>query len=343
MLTKMRRSLGVLGALVAFVALVMGCGAEDGDSPQQPGFDYPLDGVLRVNHIQAKASHNSYHVQESPDITAIAFSHAALDVQLAEQGVRGFELDTRWDVATEQIVVYHLPIIDDVSNCALFFDCLTALKTWSDKNPAHHPLFVQVEPKDGIPVADAEQYLAAFEAEILAVWPRERILAPDDVKGDAVTLRDAIVTNGWPTLGEARGKILLFIDEGGDFREAYTRGQQNVDGRLMFADSEPGQGYESVHVLNDPGSAEVAAAVAEGFIVRTRADSDNEEPLANDTSRREAALASGAQIVSTDYPAKVDGIEYVVELPGGVPSRCNPLSAPAECIAEAIENPEFIR
>lgn len=332
---------GLIFVVVSSLAL-FGCGAEDDSGQSAPSFSYPLDDVLRVNQLQAKASHNSYHVVESEDISAIAYSHAPLDVQLAAQGVRGFELDTRWDHDQEALVVYHLPIIDDVSNCALFVECLSALKTWSDENPAHHPLFVQVEPKDGIPLADAEQYFAAFEAEILSVWPRERILAPDDVRGDAATLRDAITGDGWPTLGEARGKVLFFIDESGAFREAYTRGQTDVNGRLMFADSEPGQGYESVHVYNDPGSPEVSAAVLAGFIVRTRADSDNEEPLAGDTSRRDAALASGAQVVSTDYPAPVDGVDYVVELPGGTPSRCNPLNAPAECTSEAIEDPAFI-
>ena len=83
------------------------------------------------------------------------------------------------------------------------------------------------------------------------------------------------------------------------------------------------------------------AAVKGGFIVRTRADSDSTEALAGDTTRRDAALASGAQIVSTDYPAKVEGVEYVMEIPEGKPSRCNPVTAPPECTTEAVEDPAF--
>jgi len=46
-------------------------------------------------------------------------------------------------------------------------------------------------------------------------------------------------------------------------------------------------------------------------------------------------LASGAQIVSTDYPAaepaRWDG-HYFVALPGGArAARCNPVNAPAGC------------
>ena len=41
--------------------------------------------------------------------------------------------------------------------------------------------------------------------------------------------------------------------------------------------------------------------VRQGFIVRTRADDGTVEARANDTARRNAAFASGAQIVTTDF------------------------------------------
>ena len=37
-------------------------------------------------------------------------------------------------------------------------------------------------------------------------------------------------------------------------------------------------------------------------MVRTRADSDTREARKNDTTRRDKALSSGAQFISTDYP-----------------------------------------
>ena len=45
-----------------------------------------------------------------------------------------------------------------------------------------------------------------------------------------------------------------------------------------------------------------------------------------------AALASGAQWVSTDYPVPnpAFGTGYQVMIPGGMPARCNPISAPAD-------------
>jgi hypothetical protein len=220
------------------------------------------------------------------------------------------------------------------------------LKTWSDKHPAHHSIFVQIEPKDEVAPDAAEEYFKRFEAEVVSAWPKERIVTPDAVKGGASSIREAITTKGWPTLGEGRAKVLFFMDNSSELREHYTRGGENLDGRVMFAASDFGveRPFDAVYVLNDPvASADaISGALAGGFIVRTRADGDNEEPLAGDTSTRDAALASGAQIVSTDYPAEVDGVDYVVEIPGGAPSRCSPVAAPAECSPEAIEDPKFM-
>ena len=47
---------------------------------------------------------------------------------------------------------------------------------------------------------------------------------------------------------------------------------------------------------------------------------------------RDAAIASGAQFVSTDYPVPDPdfGTGYMVAIPDGMPARCNPISAPPE-------------
>ena len=66
----------------------------------------------------------------------------------------------------------------------------------------------------------------------------------------------------------------------------------------------------------------MATALADGVIVRTRADAE----LATDPAEREAALASGAQIVSTDYPPSEpqQGTAYLVEFPDGALARAVP-------------------
>ena len=79
----------------------------------------------------------------------------------------------------------------------------------------------------------------------------------------------------------------------------------------------------------------------DGFIVRTRTDADLVEARNRDVSRRDLALRSGAQIVSTDFEVPVPAIggDYVVRIPGGTPARCDPVNAPKRCRPSDVENP----
>lgn len=350
-MTILRTSLFVTACLV-----IVGC---DGQGPAAgtggaggaattsatPTFQYDRDGELRLNQLQTKGTHNSYHVAPEGDvISALDYTHAPLDVQLAEQGVRQIELDVRFDEGEGHFSVYH-EIFDKGTTCATLVECLSAVKGWSDKNPAHHPIFIQVELKDKFYPDTAQAYFETLEGDALSVFPRERIVTPDDVRGGAASVRDALAESGWPTLGEVRGKVVFFIDTSGDARAYYTFDGKGLEGRLMFIDAEPTDPWAGVLLANDAvgSAAKIAESLAAGLIVRTRADADNVEPLAGDTSTREAALSSGAQLVSTDYPAEVDGVDYVVQIPGGTPSRCNPVTAPADCAPEDIEDPKWIQ
>lgn len=341
-------------ALVPALALfgaALGCGSDPVapapapmEEPPVPTFDYPLDDVLRLNQIQAKGTHNSYHIKPDNEIPDWNYTHAPLDVQLNDQGVRKVELDTHYNDETGVFEVYHVPLLDEQTTCRLFTDCLRVMKTWSDAHPAHHTIFIQIEPKEGFDAMTAPAYFQHFEEQVLSVWPRKRIVTPDDVKGSAASIREAVTTTGWPTLGAGRAKILLFMNEAGPFRDYYTRGGKDLDGRLMFVQSDVGTPapYDALYILNDPKSADIATVVSAGFIVRTRADSMPQEAIAGNTEGLEAALAGPAQIISTDYPAPVPGVDYVVEIPGGQPSRCNPMTAPPECTSEAVEDPAFL-
>jgi hypothetical protein len=296
----------------------------------------PMDDVLRLDHLQVKGTHNSYHV--APPEHAIPdweYTHVPLDEQLESQGVRAVELDVNWNARCRRYEVYHVGLLDEVTTCFLLSECLGVMRAWSDENPGHVPILVQIEVKD-FPDETTAERLDALDAEIRAIWPDEMRISPDDVRGTHASVREGIVTDGWPTLAEVRGKALFFLNDGGDTRDAYTSDRTTLAGRVMFAEAGAGEPVESVLVLNSPDDPRVATAVPAGFLVRTRADSGGVEARANDTTRRDAALASGAHIVSTDFPAPVEGLDYWVEIPGGMPARCNPVSAPSECTAEAV-------
>jgi len=272
---------------LACSASLLGCGGDGGtqgggaQTPAPlPTFDYPLDDVLRLNHLQVKGTHNSYHLEPDDALVDWRYSHAPLDEQLASQGVRKVELDTHYNDETGAFEVYHMQFLDEKTTCRRFTDCLSAMKAWSDAFPAHHPIFVQIEPKDAFAPELADAYVQRFEAEILSVWPRERIVTPDLVKGSSASLREAVTGAGWPTLGEVRARILFFMNEAGPFRDHYTRGGSDLDGRLMFVESDIAapRPVDAIYILNDAftQAKDIADAVAAGFIVRTRADGDNE-------------------------------------------------------------------
>jgi len=59
-----------------------------------------------------------------------------------------------------------------------------------------------------------------------------------------------------------------------------------------------------------------------------------------DTTRREIAFTSGAQLLSTDYPASEPSTwtSYSVSLPNDPIARCNPGNAPTGCANDALSS-----
>lgn len=317
----------------------------DGGEEWDPGPNpYAMDDVLRLNHIQARATHNSYHVQPaSPVADSHRYTHAPLDEQLSVQGVRGLELDLhfRSTDAFEGFEVFHLPNLDDQTTCQRFQDCLEILKTWSDENPWHLPLMVWLEPKDEdldsidatlLPFADRYD---ALTLEILEVWPRSRILTPDDVRGEHADLPTALAADGWPTLGEVRNKIIFSLLDSSAHRDAYVGDTPNLAGKLLFVDaSEPGDAYAAL--FKDASPEDGLALVEAGFIVTTNvAGADTSD--ADAQAELDATLPSGIHFLADDNPAPVEGRAYFLDIPGGQPARCNPVTAPAQCTAADVE------
>ncbi|MEQ8692502.1 MAG: Ca2+-dependent phosphoinositide-specific phospholipase C [Pseudomonadales bacterium] len=299
-----------------------------------------LAAELTVNQLQFIGSHNSYKQAMSPEhaqalrarnpaaADSLEYAHLPLPEQL-DLGLRKLELDIFYQPQTGSFVVGHVQVIDMNSHCNDLGACLEQIKAWSDANPRHAPLWISFNTKDqaieGLPdpspfAAEAlkllDQHLQAALGDRL-IWPSQVRPAGSD-------------RPVWPPLDEARGKILLILDEGGDKRANYMQGWRE---RPMFMNVPPEHPASAIQIINDPlAQGElIRQRVVAGFMVRTRADADTVEARADSTARREAALASGAQAVSTDYylPAVHFGNDYQVRIEGGV--RCNPVTAPADC------------
>jgi hypothetical protein len=244
------------------------------------------------------------------------------------------------------IKVIHVQEVDYRSTCPTLVECLTQLRAWSDAHPRHLPIVVQIEPKDDpipdpglgfvTPIPWTADGFAALEAEIRSVFPEPgRVITPGDVQGRARTLRQAVERGRWPTLARARGQVLFLLDDGGEERATYRSLHPDPRDRLIFVSAAPPDDDAAMVVVNDPvGEADrIRRLVADGFVVRTRADADTIEARTGDTARQEAAWASGAQLVSTDYPFPEDrfGTGYVAAVPGDGVARCSPVSGTPRC------------
>lgn len=337
--------------VLALASMIVACDSAPNEltrPPRDPAlYAHPKDDALRIDHLQVKATHNSYHIAPSEKtIPDWSYTHAPLDVQLDEQGVRGVELDLHWDGQGE-IRVLHVPLLDPKTTCATFRECLETLKRWSDFHPGHHVIFVQLEPKIS-PSSEAqrEAFFELVDGTIRDVLPPEFLVTPDDVRRDADTLAEALETYGWPTLGETRGRFLFYFDCSRELALAYAGPEGKLEGRVLFPDSEPDDPFAGVMIVNTPGE-HAREMVERGYLVRVFAESvsdllvDGEAPEEG-TLRLEAALESGAQVISTDVPVPRPDLDYVTEIPGGTPSRCNPVTAPAGCISLDLEDPSRI-
>ncbi len=305
---------------------------------------------------------------------AMQYQHPPLPEQFATQKVRQIELDVFVDSAGGRyanplirgaaglgpydpamsdagIKVLHIQDIDYHSTCIAFIDCLEQIEGWSDANPSHLPIAVLVELKDDplsfgdLTFTTPEPWTTArmdeLDAEIRSVMDPEDLITPDDVRGGASTLEEAVTTTGWPTIGESRGKVMFMMDNGGGYRTNYLAGHPSLQGRVLFTNANPGDDDAAFVKRNDPFDASIPGLVQAGYVVRTRADGDTAEARANDTGPRDAALASGAQWVSTDYQAPGMALgfttDYVVEIPGGTVARCNPVLQPVECVDAELD------
>jgi hypothetical protein len=309
-------------------------------------FSYPSDDVLRLQHIQVRGTHNSYHVDTNGGtFDPWAYTHAPIYEQLDRLGIRQIELDIYQD--SGQLAVYHVPGVDAGTRCAVLGECLREIRRFSDAYPGHLPIYIQIEPKDdGLTPVEMEAFFQTLEDEIRAVFPAPRILTPDEVQGDSPSLREAIADRGWPLLSRLRGRVFFAFDTTGPIRTAYTHDKKDLRGRLLFTDSAPQDPFAAITVLNDPrptgDAAAIKTAVNANMLVRTRADSDTDEARANDHRRGTAAIESGAHYISTDFPEPTAPYHYHFRVPGGTPARCNPVNAPAVCTPLALENPAFV-
>lgn len=273
------------------------------------------------------------------DTRAWDYSHLPIEEQFDVYNVRGIELDVYydpqggryakrkgnllvWQSAKSKVPVLdkpgfkiiHIPDIDYKTHYFTFVEALQALKKWSDANPKHIPIFVQVEIKNAalgdylklkalpkaIPFSPAAA--DALDAEVKKVFGDDlaQIITPDKVRGSFSSLNEAVKKGNLPTLSAARGKIFFVVD---GCENIYAEGHESLAGRVMFTYAAPQNPECAFIIANDAIRQQdsIKKWVKTGYMVRTRCDADTYQARKGDYTTQNAAFESGAQILSTDY------------------------------------------
>ncbi len=316
---------------------------------------------------------NAGFLPSSLDPQGIDYSHLPFDQQFNNYNVRGLEIDIFNDPVGGQYYnrqgvslsgggsaasnipelqqpgfkVIHIPDFDFGTHYITFKQSLTAVFDWSNAHPNHLPIFINIETKNdapgntltGLGLATSIPFDAVacdnMDAEIKSVFGNDlpKVITPDNVRGAYSTLEEAVLAGNWPKLAQARGKV-VFIMQGGA-ESHYKAGHPSLQGRAMFVYSNPGTPEAAFVIHNNPvgGFAQIQQRVAQGYIVRTRADAGTNEARTGDYTDMNAAFSSWAQIVSTDYykadeRAGTPGwTDYHVQFPNGELARIDSVSA----------------
>jgi hypothetical protein len=278
------------------------------------------------------------------------YAHPAILNMVAKAGLPAdSEYDPHHVMDKPGFKVLHMQDIDVRSTCMTLIACLTDVRDWSKQHPQHLPIFILIETKEGrdrnlpnsvTPETFTTPVFDALDKEIRSVFRSNEMITPDDVRGSSSTLVEAIHAGKWPTLAEARGKVIFLMDQR-HVEPIYTKGHPSLRGRVLFTNAEPGAPDAAFTEENDGSREEIDALVKQGYLVRTRSDENTDQARTNDTTRRDLALSSGAQMISTDYPASEPSTwtSYVVKFPDGLIARCNPVTKPAGCVDQLLAPP----
>jgi hypothetical protein len=230
--------------------------------------------------------------------------------------------------------VLHVQDIDFRTHAYTFRQALSQLRAWSEKHPRHLPIVITMNAKQDVidrpgftrPLPFDRAAYDGWDAEIRAELPAGKLITPKGVQGAYPTLDAAVRAHAWPTVESSRGKFLFVLDEGEAQWKLYLDGRKD---RVMFVNVPEGHPEAAVRIVNEPRKniGYIQRLVRSGYYVRTRSDADTREARTNDKTRFEAALESGAQLISTDYyvPDPEIGNGFQITLAPG----WNPLLLPA--------------
>lgn len=303
---------------------------------------------------------NLFKQTDSVSASKLEYEHISLGKQL-DMGLRNLEIDVYADTKGSKYAnpkglewaksqapfdttglmkepgfkILHVPDLDFRSSALTFKDGLQQLRKWSEAHPDHSPVFITLEAKDDTvkragftqPEKFNRQTFDELDRVILDNLGAGHLITPDQVRGEYKTLEDAVLHENWPDLKSAKGKFIFVLDAKDQKSALYMQEHPSLKGRVLFADADPGTPEAAILIRNNAKDPEIPTLVKKGYIIRTRADADTQQARTNDRSYFDAACASGAQVITTDYYKKstLFKSDYEVSFEGRKYFRINPL------------------
>ena len=255
---------------------------------------------------------------------------------IEKSGGKPFPFDTEKKLNSPGLKLFHVQDIDFQSHHLLFSDALIALKNWSNQHPDHHPIFILINAKDSpvpgttSPLPFSAAALDSIDLELRTYLGKEKLITPDEVRGNFGTLEEAVLSGNWPSLDRSKGKFLFVLDENEEKIKRYLSVKSGLKDAMLFVNLKEGNPEAGFRIINDPiqNQGYIQELVKKGYLIRTRADSDTKEARSGDYTKFEKAKASGAQIISTDYylPSRFFESSYQVSFEGNRFERVNPIN-----------------
>ncbi len=289
-----------------------------------------LENGLKFNELRFLGTHNSYQPVPVEEFTQLyarlseltfglvkaekgTFNSQTLTQQL-NCGIRSLEMDIETFDRDGEIsfTCMHSPYFDMATSCYDFELALKEIKMWSDNNPNHLPITIIIEPKETfLPLKDMKpinlDYISEFD-KVLRKGLGDKLFTPADMLRDYESFGAMRAADDWCKAQDTLGKVLILLHENSATTEGYIAIDPSIKTQAMFPmlrEEDIERDCTSFILANTPGELiEIKDDVifSKKIIARTRADKFTEI----EAERLEKAMASAAQIVSTDYPPRDD-------------------------------------
>ncbi|MDY0277206.1 MAG: Ca2+-dependent phosphoinositide-specific phospholipase C [Acholeplasma sp.] len=293
---------------------------------EQEFYDFDLS-ATKFNEIQLLASHNSYKKKITglgktfvslaagkKEGEALLYENKTLTEQL-NSGIRSFELDVR--LRGNEFEITHVPLADNKSIAVSLKLAFEEIALFSNRNDSHIPIIIILEIKDDFMFLDpflksiGNEELSLLNDLVLEQFG-DSLYKPSDVIRNNQTLNQTIKTNGWDSLNQMLGDVMVVV-HAGKYAKLYDETFTDIkDANLFISGYKEDKDNDNVAFIihNDLNVESIKSLVSENLIVRTRIDSE----LDFDKENFEKAVNSHAQILTSDFTVArkdLSGSEYI--------------------------------